>query len=95
MDSMSPTIAILFFLNRIAVIDTVTRNIYVDDCLTSADTEEHAISLIQNISNVCKRGGFIMFFARSLSGTDSNTILLLVIHLVILNPPLLHTLDMF
>ena len=43
-----------------AVIDTVTRNIYVDHCLTSADTEEHAISLIQNISNVCKRGGFKM-----------------------------------
>ncbi|CAG2252827.1 unnamed protein product [Mytilus edulis] len=42
------------------VIDTLTKNMYVDDCLSSTDTEESAISLIKNVTELCKEGGFNM-----------------------------------
>ncbi|VDI63376.1 Hypothetical predicted protein [Mytilus galloprovincialis] len=42
------------------VIETLTKNMYVDDCLCSTDTEEGAISLIKNVTELCKEGGFNM-----------------------------------
>ncbi|XP_022335109.2 uncharacterized protein LOC111131734 [Crassostrea virginica] len=36
----------------------IMRNMYVDDCLSSVDTEEKARSLIRNLTTLCKQGGF-------------------------------------
>ncbi|XP_033758237.1 uncharacterized protein LOC117340586 [Pecten maximus] len=38
--------------------DTLKRNMYVDDCLTSVATEKKAISLIHDVTQMCKSGGF-------------------------------------
>ena len=40
------------------IIDTVTRNFYVDDCLTSTDTEEEAARLINGVTTLLKQRGF-------------------------------------
>lgn len=40
------------------VAETVMKNMYVDDCLTSVSTKEDAKSLIQDISTLCQMGGF-------------------------------------
>ncbi|XP_062588283.1 uncharacterized protein LOC134249947 [Saccostrea cucullata] len=42
------------------VTDTVKRNMYVDDCLTSVAAEETAVSLIKDVSALCKMGGFYL-----------------------------------
>lgn len=41
-----------------SVQNVITRNMYVDDCLASVDTKEKAMSLIKNLIDLCKRGGF-------------------------------------
>ncbi|CAC5406218.1 unnamed protein product [Mytilus coruscus] len=38
--------------------DTVTKNMYVDDCLSSVDEEEKAVSLIKDVTKLCSKGGF-------------------------------------
>ncbi|XP_069128774.1 uncharacterized protein [Argopecten irradians] len=38
--------------------DIVKRSMYVDDCLTSACTEKKAVSLVEDITKICKAGGF-------------------------------------
>ncbi|XP_052706784.1 uncharacterized protein LOC128182227 [Crassostrea angulata] len=38
--------------------NVIIRNMYVDDCLASVDTEEEAISLIKDLIDLCKKGGF-------------------------------------
>jgi hypothetical protein len=40
------------------VAETVMKNMYVDDCLTSVSTKEDAKSLIRDISTLCQMGGF-------------------------------------
>ncbi|KAI2646060.1 Transposon Tf2-9 polyprotein [Labeo rohita] len=40
------------------VLNTIRRNFYVDDCLTSLPDEDAAISLIQDLRAVCATGGF-------------------------------------
>ncbi|XP_066500465.1 uncharacterized protein [Hoplias malabaricus] len=39
-------------------IQTVLRNFYVDDCLKSVATEEEAVNLKKELTNLCARGGF-------------------------------------
>lgn len=43
---------------RPEVIDTILKNIYVDDCLKSVATEEEAILLAKELTAACQRGGF-------------------------------------
>lgn len=38
------------------VISTVRENFYVDDCLKSVSTEEQAVSLYRQLTEVCQRG---------------------------------------
>ncbi|XP_069129352.1 uncharacterized protein [Argopecten irradians] len=38
--------------------DTVKRSMHVDDCLTSACIEKKAVSLVEDITKICKAGGF-------------------------------------
>ncbi|XP_062621125.1 uncharacterized protein LOC134282740 [Saccostrea cucullata] len=40
------------------VVTTVLRNMYVDDCLSSVDTEKKAALLIEDLSTLCSKGGF-------------------------------------
>ncbi|XP_062620585.1 uncharacterized protein LOC134282159 [Saccostrea cucullata] len=40
------------------VMTTVLRNMYVDDCLSSVDTEKKAALLIEDLSTLCSKGGF-------------------------------------
>lgn len=40
------------------VIDTIRNNFYVDDCLKAAETEEQAVSLYRDLTEVCAKGGF-------------------------------------
>lgn len=40
------------------VIDTVSRNFYMDDLLKSLLTEEDAINMVNNLRAICNRGGF-------------------------------------
>ena len=40
------------------VIDTVLRNFYVDDCLKSVETVDGAITLVQDLQALLRRGGF-------------------------------------
>ena len=40
------------------VITTVDKNFYVDDCLTSVPTEQHAIKLATDLQSLMKLGGF-------------------------------------
>ena len=42
------------------VCETVLNNFYVDDCLVSTPSEFHAIALIDNLTNLLKKGGFHM-----------------------------------
>lgn len=44
--------------HRPEVIQTVLRNFYVDDCLTSVANEQQAIALIHELREVCAAGGF-------------------------------------
>ena len=37
---------------------TMQRSFYVDDCLTSTETEKEAVTLVENIRAACQRGGF-------------------------------------
>lgn len=46
---------------RPEVIDTILSHFYVDDCLKSVATEEEAILLIQDLTDVCERGGFHLY----------------------------------
>ena len=40
------------------VIDTISNNFYVDDCLKSTPTEGSALKLVQDLTTVCEKGGF-------------------------------------
>ncbi|XP_042586291.1 uncharacterized protein LOC122138292 [Cyprinus carpio] len=40
------------------VVQTLKENFYVDDCLKSVASEEEAVSLVQDLSNLCQQGGF-------------------------------------
>ena len=40
------------------VVDTVTRNFYVDDCLKSVDSEDKATKLAADLQSLMKMGGF-------------------------------------
>ncbi|XP_072021165.1 uncharacterized protein [Amphiura filiformis] len=40
------------------VIDTMLHNFYVDDCLRSVPTESEAVSLVKDLQEVCRSGGF-------------------------------------
>ena len=40
------------------VADTINRHFYVDDCLRSVSSEEEAISLVEDLTVVLKKGGF-------------------------------------
>lgn len=40
------------------VIDTVKRNVYVDDLMKSLPTEAEAIVMVQNLKAICQSGGF-------------------------------------
>ena len=42
------------------VVDTITKNMYVDDCLTSVPSEENGKTLIKDVTSLCKEGGFRM-----------------------------------
>ncbi len=41
------------------VVQTLKDNFYVDDCLKSVASEE-AVSLVQDLSNLCQKGGFTL-----------------------------------
>ncbi|KAJ8385589.1 hypothetical protein AAFF_G00184510 [Aldrovandia affinis] len=40
------------------VVDTVLRNFYVDDCLKSLSSEDHAVALARDLRALCSSGGF-------------------------------------
>ncbi len=40
------------------VISTIRQNFYVDDCLKSVNTEEQAVALYRQLTEVCAKGGF-------------------------------------
>ena len=40
------------------IINTIKTNFYVDDCLKSVDTEDQAMSLYDNLTEVCAKAGF-------------------------------------
>ncbi|XP_006815778.1 uncharacterized protein LOC100370012 [Saccoglossus kowalevskii] len=40
------------------VVNTVLKNFYVDDCLKSYETEADVISMVQDLIEICRRGGF-------------------------------------
>ena len=40
------------------VSETIERNMYVDDCLVSTESDAKAIKLVDNVRNLCKKGGF-------------------------------------
>ncbi|CAG2245419.1 unnamed protein product [Mytilus edulis] len=42
------------------VAHTITKSMYVDDCLSSLSTDVEAISLIKNVTSLCEKGGFHM-----------------------------------
>ncbi len=44
---------------REEVVQTLKDNFYVDDCLKSVASEE-AVSLVQDLSNLCQQGGFTL-----------------------------------
>lgn len=39
-------------------IDTINRNFYMDDCLKSVQSEEEAVTLVRNLTDICHKGGF-------------------------------------
>lgn len=41
-------------------VKTILNNFYVDDCLTSAASEEDAIALYQELRAICFKGGFLL-----------------------------------
>ena len=45
---------------RAQTINTIMNNFYVDDCLTSAATEEDAIALYHELRAICSKGGFLL-----------------------------------
>lgn len=40
--------------------NTILNNFYVDDCLTSAASEEEALALYQELRAICFKGGFLL-----------------------------------
>ena len=46
------------FLSPQDVIDTVLENFYMDNCLKSVDSEEEAIRMSDELSQLLKKGGF-------------------------------------
>ncbi|XP_071181279.1 uncharacterized protein [Mytilus edulis] len=42
------------------VAHTITKSMYVDDCLSSLSTDVEAISLIKDVTSLCEKGGFHM-----------------------------------
>ncbi|KAK0131615.1 hypothetical protein N1851_033674 [Merluccius polli] len=40
------------------VIDTVSRNFYMDDCLKSLPSEEAAVKMVKDLTDICQKGGF-------------------------------------
>ncbi|KAK7909879.1 hypothetical protein WMY93_014563 [Mugilogobius chulae] len=40
------------------VTDTISNNFYVDDCLKSVVTEEEAVKLVKELTELCLKGGF-------------------------------------
>ena len=45
---------------RAQTINTIMNNFYVDDCLTSAATEEDAMALYHELRAICSKGGFLL-----------------------------------
>ncbi len=45
---------------REEVVQTLKENFYVDDCIKSVASEEEAVSLVQDLSNLCQQGGFTL-----------------------------------
>ena len=43
---------------NVEVTDTIYNNFYVDDCLKSKPTNEQAIQLVTDLTDLCSRGGF-------------------------------------
>lgn len=43
---------------RKQVIDTIQNNFYVDDCLKSVATEQEAVRLVADLTDLCSKGGF-------------------------------------
>lgn len=41
-----------------ATLQTVLKNFYVDDCLTSAETEEELVKVAHEVKSMCAKGGF-------------------------------------
>ncbi|KAK6191251.1 hypothetical protein SNE40_002986 [Patella caerulea] len=39
-------------------IEIIRRNFYVDDCLKSVDSPERAVTLVDDLTRLCQRGGF-------------------------------------
>uniref|UniRef100_UPI003AB10089 uncharacterized protein n=1 Tax=Centroberyx gerrardi TaxID=166262 RepID=UPI003AB10089 len=43
---------------EVEVTDTIYNNFYVDDCLKSLPTEEEAMQLVVDLTDICSKGGF-------------------------------------
>ncbi|XP_070549169.1 uncharacterized protein [Ptychodera flava] len=44
--------------SSLEIINTILKNFYVDDCLKSVNSEEKAITLVQELVDACQNGGF-------------------------------------
>ncbi|KAM9717459.1 uncharacterized protein ACNS7B_021107 [Menidia menidia] len=42
------------------VVDTIKNNFYVDDCLKAVPTEEDAVHLVERLTELCSKGGFML-----------------------------------
>lgn len=42
------------------VIETVNQNFYMDDLLKSLPSEEDAVTMIENLTTICSKGGFTL-----------------------------------
>jgi hypothetical protein len=38
--------------------ETIQKNMYVDDCLVSSESDDKAVELVDNLRSLCKDGGF-------------------------------------
>ena len=56
------------------VTETILRRFYVDDMVTSVDDEKSAIKLLQDVQEICKRGGFNLTKMNSNSPEVRNSI---------------------
>ena len=43
---------------KVKIAKTLIKNFYVGDLLNSVESEDSAIQLIQDVKNICERGGF-------------------------------------